>query len=169
MSSKSKVKERYVLFTNLTYVTIGDVRTMSNALLLCEDEKPLAGPKCRARGFGTEASWAVFDMTISSIVHELVPARSSAMIFGDAGAMPFASGAILRLTDGPEFHLIDSDNKHSIDVSRYEGDEHTIMKVWRALEEKVARYWNRPYMPRLTHMPPGMHEPSTAARWGSGG
>jgi hypothetical protein len=38
--------------------------------------------------------------------------------------------------------------------------------VWKALEEKVAHYWGRPYMPRLTHMPPGMHGPSTAARWG---
>ena len=168
MSSKSKVKERYVLFTNLHYVTVSGVRTHTCALLLAEDKKPMAGPPCRARGFGTEAAWPVFDMAIPSIDHELVSARSPVMIFGDAGALPLATGALLHITGAPDFHLVASDDDHPIDVTRYEGDEHTITKVWPVLEEKVARYWARPYMPRLTHLPPGLHGPSTAARLGDG-
>lgn len=162
------IKERYVLFTNLRWVTVNEVRTYTNALLLVEDKHPMAGPKCRARAFGTEAAWPVFDLTIQSIKFELEQARSSAMIYGDAGALPLAIGAILRVSGAPDFHLVVSDDAHPVDVSRYEGDEHTVMKVWPVLEEKVARYWNRPYMPRLTHMPPGMHAPSRAAQWGGG-
>ncbi len=167
-ADERSVKERYVLFTNLTYVTVGPVRTRSCALLLAEDKEPLLGPRCRARGFGTEAAWPVFDMTIPTIAHELVPARSSVMIYGDAGPSPLMTGAILRVPGGPDFHLVASDDAHPVDVSRYEGDEHTILKVWPALEAKVARYWVRPAMPRLTFLPPEMHAPSRAAEWGSG-
>jgi hypothetical protein len=167
--SQPDLKERYVLFTNLTYVTVGAVRVHACALLLVEEcRERSAGPRCLARAFGTEASWPVFDMPIGSIAYELAAAQSASWIFGDGDPKPLLTGAILRIQGEPDIQLVADDDEQSIDVSRYEGDEHTILKVWPALEEKVARYWNRPAMPRLTFLPPEMHAPSRAAQWGGG-
>lgn len=165
-AEKHVAKERYVLFTNLEYVSIGTVRTHTCALLLQEEKEQRLGPRCRARGFGTEAAWPSFDMAIESIGYELVPAQSAVMVSGDAGTRPLMTGAILRLAGAPDIQLVANDDERPIDVSRYEGDERTILKVWPVLEEKVARYWTAPAMPRLLFLPPAMHEPSRAAQWG---
>jgi hypothetical protein len=167
-AKEAPVKERYVLFTNLMYVTVGDVRTYACALLLEEEVRGGSGrgSRCRARGFGTEAAWPVFNLSIRSIAYELLPAQSPHWIFGDAAPTPLATGTVLRVEDGPDFQLVAHDDNRPVDVSCYEGDEHAILKVWPALEEKVARYWTRPAMPRLTFLPPQMHAPSRAAQWG---
>ncbi len=165
-AKKDAVLDRYVLFTNLQYVSVGPVRAHAGALLLEEHGARALGPPRLARAFGTEAAWPVIDLVIESIEYELISAQSTVVVVGDGGPRPLMTGAILRIQGSPDIQLIVHDDDRPIDVSRYEGDEHTILKVWSALEEKVAHYWTRPAMPRLTFMPPQMHAPSSAAQWG---
>jgi hypothetical protein len=153
--------EKRVLFTNLSYVSIGDVRTSCHALLLEHDDDPLGRgtPRCQLRGFGTEAAWPVFDVRIPTIAHEIRTDR----------------GDHLVIPGGPEILLWRDTQEQPICVQTFEWDSadnergHRFGEIWTALESSVARHWHAPYMPRLVHMEPAraLKLPSRAASWGS--
>lgn len=146
--------EKFVLITNLEYVTVNGVRTHTNALLLEEYYfmRSDAKPSCRVRGFGMDPAWPTFDMAASTIEHTLVPARSSSVMLTDEGEEPLLVGAILRLGDGGEIHLVTCDRSRPVDVQTITGDveERVVLDVWDTLQQKVVDYWDKPGMPMLT-------------------
>jgi hypothetical protein len=149
--------EKYVLITNLQFVSIGIVRTHCNALLLEEwdadmlSNMPNGGLRQRIRGFGTEPTWPVFDMASPTIEYTLEAAASSNIMIAsqDGGLRPLLFGNVMQIKgfNGPRLDLVLSDNSKPLDVETFEGD---IAKVWDVLPEKVSRYWHAPYMPRLS-------------------
>lgn len=144
--------EKRILITNLWYVTIDDaLRTNCNALLLAREDDPnnRGAYRCELRGFGTEAAWAVFGLTIPTIDHEL---RVNKLVLLRADGRP--------LQNAPEIDLARDDVDKPLDVQVFEWDSddnergHRYGAIWCALEESVARHWHAPYMPRLVHMAP---------------
>ena len=140
---------KYVLITNLSYVTVGDVRTDTHALLLEEwSEELKALPRRRIRGFGPDAAWPVFDIiTVPSVAYALTAAA--------------ASSAWLQLNGGPRLNLYVSDQSKPIDVLAFTPGT-DIEEVWRVLPQKVAAYW----WPSYTNMPRLVWVPSAAVRAG---
>lgn len=137
------VKSKYVLITNLSYVIIGDVRTDTHALLLEEWEEQLGGKyaRRRVRGFGTDATWPVFDLHVSSVGYELT--------------VKGKGHVILQIDNGPRLDLSVSDQDRPIDVLTFAPGT-DIEEVWEALPWKVASYWWPSYtnMPRLVWLLP---------------
>jgi hypothetical protein len=70
------ITSRYALFVNLSYVTIGDVRTYSHAVLLQQGEDPTkargTAARCELRGFLTDPALPTFDLIVPGFDHELV-------------------------------------------------------------------------------------------------
>ena len=152
-----KPRDRFVLFTNLDYVSIGPVRTQSHALLLQEgDFFAGMGLRRQARGFGTESSWPVFDIDLSTIEYEIQPAKSPHIFISDAHPepRPLSTGAILKVGD-VSMQLWACDSDRDIDVWTIEGEHgaRTILKVWDHLATSVALHWTAPNMPRLDWIP----------------
>lgn len=149
---------KYVLFLNLEYVIVNGVRTSTQALLLEEGPGMLDKVKRVVRGFGPDPAWPVFDIFVPSIEYTLVDAQSNAMIFSGATPQgrPMASGAIMKLKDGPELQLLVNDHKQPLDIKTYEGkwgDRDVINNVWERLTSLCAKYWNAPNMPHLAWGP----------------
>lgn len=75
--------EKYVLFTNLDMVFIGDVRTHCSALLLERTEGFLnrGQYQCKVRGFGPDPAWAIFDLFLRTpdIEYALQSAQSESV------------------------------------------------------------------------------------------
>lgn len=157
--------EKYTLITNLEFVSIGGVRTFTNALLLCESPghfQPEVLDR-RIRGFGTDPAWPTFDlMEVKSLEYTLVDARSSAVVIGHDGQMrPLCSGAIMQFADGgPEIRLVTCAREAPLRFDQFETnpeapDDHVILRVWEVLPRRVAQFWHpNTYMPRLTWGPP---------------
>jgi hypothetical protein len=154
------MKNRYVLFTNLQNVIVNGVRTNACALLL-EECKDIFGSKNlrrRARGYGTDAAMAIFDMELPSIEYETIEAASPhVMLLNSGGVRPLSSGVILKFAEGgPELSLVVQDQDEPLDVQRFEKDPEggDYEDMWRAIYEKTTHYWRAPYMPSVTYGPP---------------
>jgi hypothetical protein len=152
MDSNAPVK--YILFLNLEYVIINDVRTYTHALLLEEGPHVFGGVKRQLRGFGLDPSWCIFDIQVPSIEYTLTDAQSNAVIFSASNPQgrPMASGAIMDLKDGPSVQLLVNDQKHPLDIKTFEGtwgDKFTIDEVWAYLTSRAPHYWNAPGIPTL--------------------
>jgi len=159
----------YVLITNLSYVTVGSVRTMTHALLLCAEPSPFDRGNLRyqARGFGTEAAWPVFDLELPSIEYTLTDPQDFGVFVGTGTARPLFSCAMLRIKDGPDILLTIDDYRRPIDIEHFEFDreiDDEIGDVWRALAAKVADYWHAPHMPGLVWGPPAQIGPRAVRR-----
>ena len=142
--------ERYTLFTNLNYVTIGPVRTNSYALLLCDGEGLPGRRQCKVRGFGTDPAWPTFDIFVDSIEYTMHDAQGNLFKLKDDGSMEATIvGAILTLKDGPKIEIVSNDRTRSIDIQTFEGESGVILEVWEALKKKVPEYWAAPNMPTL--------------------
>ncbi len=137
-------KITYILFTNLSYVTVNDVRTSSFALALSDHPSPLSAHEMyryRAVGYGPVCSWHVFDFMLPSIDYAL-----------DDKVLPQGHSTYnktLSIPDTPNFDLCTEDHKRPIDVERFEFDDPPYTTFAAALAEKVAKYWCGPYMPSL--------------------
>ena len=144
------ITSRYVLFVNLSYVTIGDVRTFSHALLLQQEEDPTkargTAARCQLRGFMTDPALPTFDLIVPGFKHELsrIPAPSWIPMLDDGEIRE----AVLR---GPEW-------RHDIVLSAQVNSDlgiQTILfpagvpidQVWRTLVREVAASWADPGMP----------------------
>lgn len=153
----AKDRERYVLLTNIDYVVVGPVRTMTHALLLEEFHDFLTGGlRRRIRGFGPDPAWPVFDMESPSIEFTLTDAKGRDIFIGNDGEeKPLISGAILQVEGGPRLELWVSDPKWPIRVDEFEGhsEERPILRVWVVLPLRVASFWNAPNMPNLVWGP----------------
>lgn len=159
--------ERRVLITNLWCVTIDNVlRTHCNALLLESEEDPnnSGSYRCEIRGFGTEAAWPVFSLSVPTIDHELLDDRI--LLLKTSSSAP---------RDTPKIDLIRADVERPIAIQMFEWDSkdnprgHRFGAIWAALEESVVKHWDAPYMPRLVHMEPAqaLKLPSRAAALGT--
>ncbi len=143
--------DRYTLITNLDYVTVETVRTMTHALLVQRGEGLFSRekPQHMLRGFSTSASLPTFDTIVPTDEFELVPAQSSAIFIGeDNEPRPLFGGAIMKIAGTPiEVQLIAANgSRDPIDVQRFpEGTD--INAVWETLERKVAQHWHAPNMP----------------------
>ena len=145
--------EKYTLFTNLECVTIGAVRTYTHALLLCDDEGLPRRRQCKVRGFGTDPAWPTFDIFVDSLEYTMEDAQGNLFKLKDDGTTEaIITGAILKLKDGPEIHLVAQNQEHSIDIQTFEGED-IIEDIWEVLKEKVPHYWDRPNMPLLAWRP----------------
>ena len=156
------MRQKYTLFTNLTYVTIGDVRTNCAALLLEEAESAFDRdkPQCKIRGFGPDPAWPVFDifLKVPTIEFELQDAASHhAIVLGQNGPYPLSVGAILTIRDGLRMELIAQNRALGLLRDDFEGEqeERTILKVWDVLSRRCIEAWNAPNMPMLTWRPTG--------------
>ena len=150
----------YVLFTNLSYVAIGTVRTMTNALVLASTPKDaFGGPRFQARGFGTEAAWPVFDLELPTIAYSMDGMENYGAVLGNDGeSRPFISQSILRIAggeDAPKLRLTIGNPRLPIDVEIFTFENaNEITKVWDALARKVEHYWHAPAMPHLVWKAP---------------
>lgn len=144
------ITSRYVLFVNLDYVTIGDVRTNSHALLLLQEDDPTKprGTAARSmlRGFMTDPALPTFDLVVPGFEHELtrIPPPSWIPRVDDGEIRE----AFLR---GPGWR---DDIVLSVSVISDLGirtisfpDDTPIERVWRTLVREVAASWAAPRMP----------------------
>lgn len=138
--------DKYTLITNLRYVTIGEVRTYTNALLLSD-----ARGQCGLRGFGVDPTWGTFDVTVPSLDYTVTDTQGRPLDqprgggFGnvfDCGNMQFAGG--------PHVHLWISDSKYPIQISPVYDN---ILDVWAVLPGLVRRYWKNSGMPSISWGP----------------
>ena len=148
---------KYVLFTNLQYVTVNDVRTNSHALLL--DESPGIFDEIRrvARGFGVDPAWPVFDLRIPTLDYELTDAASNSIMLTTSHpeGRPLCSGAIMQIKGGPRLDLIVHDQDQPISIQTFEGryGDEVISAAWEELSSLCAKFWKAPNMPRLAWGP----------------
>lgn len=143
-----------VLFTNLSYVWVRDVRAYCSALLLVED-RDFLDPRTKrfeVRGFGPCPEWPVFDMRVKSIDFSITKhVKSNNVVVGDSGqARPLFSGSVVELKEGPALVLISEKQEEPIDVERFSGRD-LYPEIWDVLRVKARRYWGKPAMPELVY------------------
>lgn len=150
------MREKYVLITNLDWVTVGDVRTYTHALLL-EQTRGLGRDDVmfKVRGFGTDPAWPVFDIFVKSIDYDLTDAQGNLFKVEGDGVVPVIMGAIMQLKDGTRLDLVTCHRERPLDIQTWEGDsdERLILDVWEVLKRKVPEYWDAPNMPTLQWAP----------------
>lgn len=161
MAGATSKPDKIILFTNLDYVCIGDVRTRSHAAYLQAQYNPrltlVNGPRFRFYGFGTETSNPTFDIDVPSIDYKLISAASAHTFIGDSGkARPISSGAIMKIEGfDREIQLVVGRQELPIEIETFEFDsedhdwEHFHLKV----TENVAKYWIAPNMPLQMYQP----------------
>jgi len=157
--------ERYVLFTNLQYVIVNGVQTMTNALVLSENEDLFVKGKKRhlLRGFGTDSAWPTFDIAVPSFEYDLHPAIGGPIMMSDKEAEPLFKGAHMvfkleriPLESDPVVTLLVQNNKSKIAIDEFSGEpkDSPITRVFAVLPARVEQFWKAPNMPRLTWGPP---------------
>ena len=162
--AKKRISEKYILITNLAYVTVNGVRTKTHALLLAHQAHPFdeATVQCVARGFSVDPTSPTFDMVIPSIDYEFVTGESRNIMIagdGDVAPKPLFTGGIMRVLgkEPVEIQLISCDDDQAIEFTVFEKptarDRQLILDVWDVLPGKVATYWRAPNMPTTTYMP----------------
>lgn len=118
------------LITNLDYVTVHAVRTMTHALVLAQGQ--------RAKGFSVCSSMPTFDVE--------VPALDESMRFMKVGD----STTFLYLKGGFEFRLdhsaVADDTDVKVDVVFGKVD---YAKLYELLERRVRESWSAPGMPSV--------------------
>lgn len=145
-------KPAAVLFTNLSYVAIDPVRTNSSALLLELATSFVPGTvRYRARGFGPDSAWPVFDLEIPSMEYTLTDPQGLHRVIGDGTDKPLFSCAMLRIKKGPNLLLTIEDHEQPIDIRVFYTEDYA--PIWATLKDRVARYWRAPYMPYLKYGP----------------
>lgn len=151
---------KYILITNLDFVSIRDVCLHCAALVLQHDGLP-ARWRTQLRGFGYDPSWPVFEMGAPGMAYSIVPAVNAwayTMPNGPKEApKPLSGGGTIKIEgdDRPELelHYTLSDPDFALDVIAIEGtlDDHPIRNVWTELAERVERYYMPPAIPTLVH------------------
>lgn len=148
--------DKYILFTNLDMVIVGGVRTHCSALLLerTEDFLNRGQHQCKARGFGPDPAWPVFDLFLKTpdieYVLQSAQSESVSMMVGNE-PRPMFTGALLQIKDGPQLQLIAAINEQPIQVDVFEGpsEERIIRKVWDVLSRRVVEFSDTPNRPVL--------------------
>lgn len=141
---------RHVLFVNIDYVTVGDVRTYSRALLLQQDEDPMEArgttARCRLRGFLTDPALPTFDLIVPNFDYELIRVPRPSWIPGqDDGEIRHA---VLGGSGWRDDIRLSSDVNSSMGVRTIRfPDDAQIELVWDGLVREVAAYWTAPAMP----------------------
>ena len=141
------ITSRYVLFVNLSYVTIGDVRTNSHALLLQQGEDPTKprGTAARSmlRGFMTDPALPTFDLVVPSFEHELVRIPPPWWIpRADDGEI------LLRGPGWREDIVLSAQVVSDLGIRMVAfPDDTPIDRVWETLVREVAASWAAPAMP----------------------
>lgn len=176
-------QDKYVLITNLQYVTIGPVRTNAYALLLEERVEPFAlaqsgvpSPRDRdesftwpkrytMRGFGADSAWPVFNMIIPTIGFTAEDAEGGPICLDDDDKLGVAAitgkprNEPRRLASGAVLQITGGPAvelvvcDHEQPLSIEHFDGVSIAEVWDALPVRVAKYWRWPNMPTLQWMP----------------
>ncbi len=145
-----KIVSRYVLFVNLDYVTVGDVRTYSHALLLQQNEDPTkargTATRCHLRGFITDPALPTFDLIVPGFEHELLRMPRPSQIPGkDDDQIRHAT------LGGPGWRgdiALSSSVNSSLGIRTISfPDDAPIEQVWDTLVREVAAYWTAPRMP----------------------
>jgi hypothetical protein len=147
------------LFTNLSSVSIGEVRTHCHAMLLeppNEALKSLHPPHPQLRGFGTEAAWPVFTLPLSTLDYEMTPNMGDGTFLSAAvGEVPIGGGADLVFASGaPTLRLRVEEPEKPLRIDNVEGMD--ITDVWELLERRTPEYCFAPHMPYLAYCPPSM-------------
>jgi hypothetical protein len=140
------MSDRYILFTNLDYIRMGDVRFFCQSLVLARSSFGTEEPQFRVRGFKTDGALEVFDLSIKSLEHTVKDTTHKRVIENEGywknGHRPYTQTTI-TLEDGRELVLSHSDSEFEIDVEEFDGP----LPTWEALKRKVAKYWQAPAMP----------------------
>lgn len=149
---------KYIMVTNLDWVTVNGVRTWTKALILEEGPGMFDKVRRAIRGLGTDPALPVFDLFVPSIEYTLVDAQSNSVIMSDATpeGRPMATGAIMQLKDGPELQLVVRDYRKPLDIKTFEGtwgDGTLTDRLWAHMESCIPKYWKAPYMPTLVWGP----------------
>jgi hypothetical protein len=155
-------KTKYTLFTNISFIQIEKDKTPMrldcHALLIEEGAiGMLESTQNRIRGFGPDPAWPIFKYWLPQgpVTYSLDKKEDkSAMFIGtrkNAKPRPLFSGSLLTIANGPTFFLQIEDASKPLDVFERVGD---IEDVWFQLENRVARYWQAPYMPHSNYGPP---------------
>lgn len=146
----------YILFTNLSYVVIGQVRTHCSALLLEQAEHPFDRDaiQCKIGGFGPDPAWPVFDyfLTGDQLIVSTQDAQDGNLFIGQSGIpRPLSTGQILTIKDGPTLQLHAQNTEAPICRDDFRGlrDDRVILRVWSVLEARVRQHWTAPNMPTL--------------------
>lgn len=144
------------LFTNLSFVWIGEVRTHCHAMLLEPPNEALSQVEPQLRGFGTEATWPVFTLPLSTLDYEMAPNMGDGVFLSAAvGEIPIGGGASLVFASGaPSMRLVVEDPEKPLHIDNCEGMD--IVDVWELLERRTPEYCFAPNMPYLTFCPPSM-------------
>lgn len=145
-------KPKETLLTNIRAVGYQGMTVHCSAVLLTEGGIGIFDPAYTVRGFGTEAAWDNFMLTLrpEAFPYTLTPFEDrSALFIGESGVpKPLFTGNVLRFQDGTEFRLYAAQSSQPIDVHVQHGD---ICAVWQILAEKTIQYWDAPYMPHLNY------------------
>jgi hypothetical protein len=141
---------RFVLISNLDYVSIGPVRCYAHALLL--EEVPSIFDKSKAdrrlRAFGTCAEWPVMDMKVPSIDCQIQSMDGN--IINVSTCKTINGAANLHIKDGPCLHLTCTvSGRHDLVIDTLEGNDASYDKLWPLLKKRVAENWAAPAMPSL--------------------
>lgn len=156
MSGNVFLAEGARLFTNLSFVSIGEIRTNCHALLLEPPNEELSQPHPQLRGFGTEAAWGAFALPLSTLDYEMTSRMGDAVFFSAAvGEVPIGGGANLVFASGaPTIKLVVEDPEKPLHIDDCRGMD--ITDVWELLEQRTPEFWFKPHMPYLGYCPPSM-------------
>lgn len=140
--------EKHILITNLSWVTINGIRTHSHALLLERvDEGVCKGTKIR--GFGTDATWPVFDLNVPSIKYTLEDIHGGPALQAHPwdGTRLIYRGANMLFEGGPLVELCISNSHHPIQIDDSRED---IRDVWAVLPGLTRKYWRNDGFPTMS-------------------
>lgn len=160
--------KRCVLITNLGGVNIGPVRTWAHALLLVENSDG-HGPRFVARGFGVEAGFELFTMSIPSLLYSFTPEPPPKWAT-DMGAKLLSTHGTLRIRreDRDEYHTdtvemtLDCNSLDGREIHFESIEKPDVMRLWRVLHARVVHYWHAPYMVVGRQIPIGLAREVTA-------
>lgn len=146
---------KFTLITGIDYVSIGNVRTFSHALVVETSAGFLKdGPRHRLRGFMVAATMPTFDVELPCHEFSLTDAASRDVFIGDDDdePRPLMTGAIMRFPGlDKEIQLIAS-YRSAIEVLRLpDGTEYDAL--YTELASRVAHHWSALDMPAVVFHP----------------
>lgn len=156
---------KLTLLTNLQFLVFNDATLHINALLIEEGHHAaLSQSIYQLRGFGPDAAWEVFSLTLKPHQFPITWADVPSPLTEFVGHK--IPSSIIGLTipgkipdSAPHVYKMFRENaERPLDVYVNETDSH--IDVWEVLSQKVAQYWRAPFMPYLQHGPPGLRRGS---------